>query len=199
MSKTSKGQVLVVDYEMRIRQTLRTALESDGYRVEESPSGEDALVKCRTAKFDLILLELDLPGISGLVTCQELVRRTYARVIILTARGATKVNGLNAGALDYVTKPFGMRELLARIRAVLRRDPIPVPVFKPLKLDEVEINFESRRVIVGQKSFPLTPKEFLSSLVPSPFSQPNNPVPGVVTSRLGRGAFKRPKALEGFY
>jgi two-component system KDP operon response regulator KdpE len=173
----SKGHVLVVDYDPQSRRVLRTTLEANGYEVEETTSGDGALEQCRTTKYDLILLELNLLGMSGFTTYKELRRSTDTRVVILTVRSSTedKVEALDAGVSDYVTKPFEMGELLARIRAVLRRTPLPVLGITHLKLDDVEIDFESRRIIAGQQPVHLTPKEFYLLLYLA--SHPNRTIP----------------------
>jgi two-component system KDP operon response regulator KdpE len=163
-ARTSKRRILVVDDDSQFRRVLRPTFEANGYEVEETPSGEGALEQCRTAKYDLILLDVNLPGMSGLNTCKELRGISDARVIMLTVRDASedKIEALDAGAHDYITKPFAMRELLARIRAILLRDSLPVPETTPLKFDRVEINFESRSVTVGGKRVGLTLRSLTS-------------------------------------
>jgi len=176
-ARSSKRRILVVDDDSQFRRVLRPTFEANGYEVEETPSGEGALEQCRTAKYDLILLDVNLPGISGLKTCQELRAVTNARVIMLTVRDASedKIEALGAGADDYITKPFAMRELLTRIRAILLRDTLPVAEITPLKLDGVEINFEARSVMVGGKRVVLTPKE--TDLLLYLAAHPNRTIP----------------------
>jgi two-component system KDP operon response regulator KdpE len=161
--KPNEGRVLVVDDDPQIRRVMRTTLEAKGYDVEEAGSGEQALDISREEKFDLIILDINLPGKSGVEVCREIRTLSVTPVIMLTVRdaGEDKIEALDAGAYDYITKPFAMGELLARIRAVLRRTPASgVSGVSHLKLDDVEINFESRRVIVAGKPVRLTSKEF---------------------------------------
>lgn len=161
--KPNEGRLLVVDDDPQIRRVMRTTLDARGYEVEEAGSGEQALDLARIGKFDLIILDFNLPGKSGVETCREMHLISGTPVVMLTVRDASedKIEALDAGACDYVTKPFAMGELLARIRAVLRRTPsLAVSGITRLKLDDVEINFESRRVIVAGKPVRLTSKEF---------------------------------------
>jgi two-component system KDP operon response regulator KdpE len=161
--KPNEGRVLVVDDDPQIRRVMRTTLDAKGYEVDEAGSGERAVELAGTEKYDLILLDVNLPGKTGVETCREIHTQSTTPIIMLTVRdaGEDKIEALDAGACDYVTKPFAMGELLARIRAVLRRTPsMAVSGITHLKLDDVEINFESRRVIVAGKPMRLTSKEF---------------------------------------
>jgi two-component system, OmpR family, KDP operon response regulator KdpE len=161
--KPNEGRALVVDDDAQIRRVMRTTLEAKGFEVDEAGSGERALELAGSEKYDLIILDINLPGKTGVETCREIHSTSATPIIMLTVRdaGEDKIEALDAGACDYVTKPFAMGELLARIRAVLRRTPSSgVTGVTYLKLDEVEINFESRRVIVGGKPNRLTSKEF---------------------------------------
>jgi two-component system, OmpR family, KDP operon response regulator KdpE len=158
MSTTS---ILVVDDEPQIRRVLRSTLSFRGYTISEATSGEEAVQMVGKQKPDLILLDVNLPGISGVETCREIRRFSHAPIIMLTVRNAErdKVVALDAGADDYVTKPFSIEELLARIRASLRRHPstesLPAFVSKELTVD-----FEGRRVTVSGEEVHLAPKEF---------------------------------------
>jgi two-component system, OmpR family, KDP operon response regulator KdpE len=161
--KPNEGRVLIVDDDPQIRRVMRTTLEAKGNEVHEAGSGEQALDLARAEKYDLIILDINLPGKSGVETCREIRTLSTTPIIMLTVRdaGEDKIEALDAGAFDYVTKPFAMGELLARIRAVLRRTPsLSVPGISHLKLDDVEVNFESRRVIVAGRPVRLTSKEF---------------------------------------
>jgi two-component system KDP operon response regulator KdpE len=161
--KPTEGRVLVVDDDPQIRRVMRTTLDAKGYKVDEAGSGEQALALVFSEKYDLIILDINLPGKTGVETCREIHSMSSSPVIMLTVReaGEDKIEALDAGACDYVTKPFAMGELLARIRAVLRRAPaLAISGVTHLKLDDVEINFESRRVIVSGKPARLTSKEF---------------------------------------
>ncbi len=159
----TEARILIVDDEPQIRRTLRATLVPQGYQVADARSGEDALEMLREEKPDLVLLDLNMPGMSGLETCRSIREHSDAAIIVLTVRDAEKdkVRALDAGADDYMTKPFGMPELLARIRAALRRLPVP-PDAEPqrLELDDLVIDFAARRVRLGGRERRLTPKEF---------------------------------------
>jgi two-component system KDP operon response regulator KdpE len=159
----NRARILVVDDDSQIRRVMRTTLEAQGYEVNEAASAERALEFLRLDKFDLILLDINLPGKTGIEGCKEIRTRTSVPVIMLTVRDAAadKIEALDAGAQDYVTKPFSMGELLARVRSVLRRTASPAnSQIKHLQLGDVEIDFEARRVIVSGKQARLTAKEF---------------------------------------
>lgn len=153
--------VLIVDDEPQIRRVMRTTLTSQGYAVLEARSGEEALEKLRSDHPGLILLDVNMPGISGLEVCREIRQSSDVPIIMLTVRNSErdKVQALDAGADDYVVKPFGAQELMARIRAALRRgaseEATPAYVSDDLKID-----FAKRTVAVEGKPVRLTPKEF---------------------------------------
>jgi two-component system, OmpR family, KDP operon response regulator KdpE len=153
--------VLVVDDEPQIRRVLRTTLSSQGYTVIEARTGEEALELIRGEHVDLILLDVNMPGRSGLETCREIRETSDVPIIMLTVRNSErdKVQALDAGADDYVVKPFGAEELMARMRAALRRatpaEALPAFVSTGLKID-----FENRTVVAGGEPVRLTPKEF---------------------------------------
>src|SRR6202049_12360 len=125
--KPNEGRVLIVDDDPQIRRVMRTTLEAKGNNVDEAGSGEQALELARSVKYDLILLDINLPGKSGIETCREIRVNASVPIIMLTVRDAAtdKIEALDAGAQDYVTKPFSMGELLARVRSVLRRTASP--------------------------------------------------------------------------
>jgi two-component system, OmpR family, KDP operon response regulator KdpE len=152
--------ILVVDDEPQIRRVMRTTLALHGYSVVEARSGEEALARSRDVRPDLILLDVNLPGMSGLETCREIRNTSDAPIIMLTVRNTErdKVQALDAGADDYVVKPFGVDELMARIRAALRRAP-PVEATPPFISDELKIDFEKRFVTLQGHPIRLTPKE----------------------------------------
>jgi two-component system KDP operon response regulator KdpE len=155
------SNILVVDDEPQIRRVLRSTLSSQGYVITDAKTGEEAVESVRKNKPDLVLLDVNMPGIGGIEACREIRRSSEAPIIMLTVRNAEKdkVLALDAGADDYVVKPFGIEELLARIRAALRRyapgDALPPFVSKELTLD-----FESRQLTVRGEEIHLTPKEF---------------------------------------
>ena len=143
---------------------MRTALTGQGYIVVDAKSGDEALAALRQERFDLILLDVNLPGLSGIETCGRIRADSEVGIIMLTVRNteADKIAALDAGADDYVTKPFSMPELLARVRANLRRIPMATendPV-EPLEFDGISIHLASRRVLVRGKEVRLTPKSF---------------------------------------
>jgi len=153
--------ILVVDDEPQIRRVMRTTLSNNGYTVTEARSGEEALEKIRSQSPDLILLDINMPSMGGLETCREIRNGSDVPVIMLTVRNTErdKVRALDAGADDYVVKPFGMEELLARIRAALRRASPGAPP-PPFVSPELQIDFERRKVTVRGQPVRVTPKEF---------------------------------------
>ena len=159
----SEGRILVVADESHIRRVMRTTLTSNGYEVSEAMNGDEALGLVRSSDYDLVLLDVNMPGKSGIETCREIrAMGSHPAIIMVTVRDseADKVEALDAGADGYITKPFGISELLARIRAVLRRT-VASPPFPAthLRLGAVEIDFEGRHVLVGDERVRLTPKE----------------------------------------
>lgn len=161
----SHGRVLVVDDDPQIRRVMRTTLFVQGFEVETARSGDEAISQLQTGKQDLVLLDMNMPGMSGLETCRKIRGITHdIAIIMLTVRDEEKdkIAALDAGADDYITKPFSMPELLARIRAALRRIPTTHDSMRPrvLKAGEVEIDLEIRRVLVRGTVVRLTPKEF---------------------------------------
>jgi two-component system, OmpR family, KDP operon response regulator KdpE len=157
----SSPTILVVDDEPQIRRVLRSTLSFRGYTISEVASGEEAVAVASKLKPDLILLDVNLPGMSGVETCREIRRSSDAPIIMLTVRSAErdKVIALDAGADDYITKPFGIEELLARIRASLRRHPSP-DALPPFVSRELSVDFEQRRVTAAGEEIHLAPKEF---------------------------------------
>src|SRR5215469_1776215 len=157
----NSARVLVVDDAPQVRRVLRATLTAEGYTVSEARDGRDALDLFSAELFDIVLLDVNMPGMDGLEACREIRRKSDVPIIMLTVRDAErdKVRALDAGADDYVVKPFGMEELLARIRAALRRtslhEKLPEFVSKQLNID-----FEARRVTARGKEVHLTPKEF---------------------------------------
>jgi two-component system KDP operon response regulator KdpE len=153
--------ILIVDDEPQIRRVMRTTLASHGYSVIEAKSGEEALDVIRNGHVDLIILDVNLPGRSGLETGREIRSSSDVPIIMLTVRNSErdKVQALDAGADDYVVKPFGVEELMARIRAALRR-AAPGDTIPAFASDELNIDFEKRVVTVKGNVVKLTPKEF---------------------------------------
>jgi len=158
----SAGRILVVDDEPQIRRVMRTTLAAHGYEVADARSGEQALEEIRAEKYDLVLLDVNMPGMGGVEACRAIRRDSEAAIIMLTVRNTEedKVEALDAGADDYVTKPFSTPELLARIRAALRRAPSSDSPPPRIILGKAEIDFESRQVRRPGRTLRLTPKEF---------------------------------------
>jgi two-component system KDP operon response regulator KdpE len=140
---------------------MRTTLTAAGYEVDDAKTGEAALEKLRDFRPDLVLLDINMPGMSGLETCRLMRSDPGVAIIMLTVRNseADKVEALDAGADDFVTKPFSMPELLARIRAALRRVPASQGTAGRLKTGRLVIDFTARTVCNGQGTSHLTPKE----------------------------------------
>ena len=155
------ANILVVDDEPQIRRVMRSTLSSHGYVISEAKSGEEALDSIRKERPDLVLLDVNMPGMGGIEACREIRRASDAPIIMLTVRNAErdKVAALDAGADDYVVKPFGIEELLARIRAALRRYA-PGDALPPFVSKDLTINFETRQVTVRGSEIHLTPKEY---------------------------------------
>jgi len=174
----SAGKILVIDDDPQIRRVMKVILSGERYTVLEARSGESALLKFREYLPDLVLLDLNMPGMGGLETCRSIRETSDVPIIIVTVRReeSEKVELLDAGADDYVTKPFGKREVLARIRAALRRAPSPATNSPaPFVSEDLEIDFETRKVRAGKNSVRLTPKEF--DLLRYLVSQRGKPVP----------------------
>jgi two-component system KDP operon response regulator KdpE len=152
----------VVDDEPQILRVIRASLPLRGYEVITASSGEEALNQVRKQVPDLIILDLVMPEMSGLDVCRRVREFSAVPIIVLSAKGSQsdKVTALDLGADDYVTKPFGMDELLARVRAVLRRLSVSESENRVLTVGDVTVDTDERRVVVAKKEVKLTPKEF---------------------------------------
>src|SRR5579862_8870881 len=162
MTVSQQCSVLVVDDEPSLRKVLRTSLSAGGFNVEEARSGEEALGVAQHRAFDLVLLDINMPGIGGVEACRRLRELSpRAGIVMITVRDLEddKVRALEAGADDYVTKPFRLRELTARLRAVLRRiQPQGNP--EKLRAGDLEIDFQRRILSRKGEGIHLSPKEF---------------------------------------
>lgn len=157
-------QILVVDDEVSLVKALRLSLQQEGFQVSEALDGQTALAKIEEGHFDLVILDLMLPGVDGLTVCREVRKRRRIPIIMLTAKGddLDKIVGLELGADDYVTKPFNMRELIARIRAVLRRveewNQADAP--EQIAVGELALYPGHRRAEMHGTHLDLTPREY---------------------------------------
>jgi two-component system KDP operon response regulator KdpE len=156
--------VLVVDDEFALRKALRTSLSAAGFTVEEARNGEEALGAIRQRGFDLVLLDINMPGVGGIEACREIRGiAPQTGIVMITVRDAEsdKVTALEAGADDYVTKPFRLRELVARLRAVLRRiHPEETPDMSVLKAGNLEIDLTRHLLRRNGELIHLSPREF---------------------------------------
>jgi two-component system KDP operon response regulator KdpE len=155
--------ILVVDDEPQIRRVMRMTLVAQGYEVSDARCGDDALELLRSEKYDLVLLDVNMPGISGMQTCKEIRAGSDLPIIMLTVRNSErdKIEALDSGADGYVAKPFSISELMARIRALLRRTGFPLgTAASHLHLGDVEIDFEARKIFTRKEELRLTVKEF---------------------------------------
>jgi two-component system KDP operon response regulator KdpE len=158
----NNSRILLVDDEVQLRRAIRTTLSALGFVVSDAESGETALELLRTERFDLVLLDINMPGVSGIETCRAIRARSEVSILMLTVRDRAedKIQALDAGADGYVTKPFDVNELLARIRATLRRAPTSaLAESRVLQLDDIEISFRERCVKARGNVTRLTPKE----------------------------------------
>jgi len=155
-------RILVVDDEPQITRVLRTSLSSQGYDIRVANNGETALEIMKDWTPDLVITDLSMPGMDGLALCQRLRVSSQIPILVLSVRGEerTKVQALDAGADDYITKPFGIEELLARVRASLRRAPPSAAESTALEIGDFRIDLGGHRVTVRRKEVHLTPKEF---------------------------------------
>lgn len=158
----SGPRILIVDDETQLRRSLRRSLEGHGYDVREAEDGTTALSAFETFKPDVLLLDLMLPDMSGVQVCRQLRGKYPTPIIVLSVIGdeRTKVEALDEGADDYLTKPFGMNELVARIRVALRRGSSDRQQQGQIALADLLIDLERRLVTVGGKEVHLTPTEY---------------------------------------
>ena len=158
-----KEKVLIVDDEKTLVKALKFSLEKEGFRVIEAYNGEEALQKVADEEPDLIILDLMLPGLDGFEVCRRIRKNNEVPIIMLTARGddIDKVLGLELGADDYMTKPFNPRELVARIKAILRRSSSREEgMRKHIQVGNLQIDLLQHRVRLDGKEIDLTTKEF---------------------------------------
>lgn len=159
---TEAKRILVVDDEPQITRVLRRTLSAQGYDVQTAGDGEEALEVFRQWNPNLVVTDLSMPIMGGLELCRRIRKVSQVPVIVLSVKGEerSKVEALDAGADDYITKPFGMEELLARVRVVLRRAPASVPEAQLLEIGDFIVDLEARRLTVRGTELHLTPKEY---------------------------------------
>lgn len=158
--------ILVVDDEPQLLRAMKASLPAAGYEVMTASDGEGALARIKQEMPDLIILDLVMPGLSGLEVCRQVRAFSNVPIIVLSAKGSEqdKVTALNIGADDYITKPFSLNELLARIHAVLRRlatlSSISASGTTVITVGDLTIDIDERKITVAEKEVKLTPKEF---------------------------------------
>lgn len=170
-------RILIVDDEPQIRRVMRTALAAAAYEVYEARTGEEALEVLREFNPNVLLLDMNMPGMGGMAACREIRARSEAAIIVLSVRDSEKdkIAALDAGADDYITKPFSVNELMARIRANLRRLPAQQEQAQPIVVSEdLTVDLSSRQVVARGQQVRLTPKEF--DLLQFLVSNPNKPI-----------------------
>jgi len=158
----SRPRILLVDDEPSLLATIAPLLRSQGYDVATATSGHAALDSVDRQLPQLVVLDLGLPDLDGVEVCRRLREGRSVPILVLSARGAEadKVAALDGGADDYVTKPFGAEELLARVRAALRRSTTSAPTAGPIARSDLAIDVDRRKVTRGKDEIKLTPKEF---------------------------------------
>jgi DNA-binding response OmpR family regulator len=167
-------RVLIIEDESRIREMVREYLENEGFQVDEAENGKIGLEKFKEEKYSIILLDVMLPGIDGWSVCREVRRISDIPVIMLTARGEEydKLFGFELGADDYVAKPFSPKELVARIKAVLKRGKISSldSAGANFEYKTLSVNLDARKMTLGGNIVEMTPKEFdlLSFFIKNP-------------------------------
>jgi two-component system, OmpR family, KDP operon response regulator KdpE len=158
----SKGNILVVDDETQITRVLKTTLSAKGYSIRTASDGVQALQEMRNWPPELIITDLRMPNMDGLQLCRKVRAQSRIPIIVLSVKGeeTIKVEALDAGADDYITKPFSVNELLARVRAALRRSSAPEEQPAIIDVGDFHIDIPCRKVEVRNKEVHLTPKEF---------------------------------------
>ena len=157
------SRILIVDDEVNIRKVVREYAEFEGYEVEEAGDGMEAVNICRNEDFDLIVMDVMMPKLDGYSACKEIKKTKSIPVIMLSARGEEydKLFGFEIGIDDYVVKPFSPKELIARIKAVIKRNSAPSqPNVSKYKFEGLEIDMAGREVYVNGKRVSMTPKEY---------------------------------------
>ncbi|MHA3119565.1 DNA-binding response regulator ResD [Bacillus velezensis] len=168
MDQTNETKILVVDDEARIRRLLRMYLERENYVIEEAENGDEAIKMGLASDYDLVLLDLMMPGTDGIEVCRQLREKKATPIIMLTAKGeeANRVQGFEAGTDDYIVKPFSPREVVLRVKALLRRASqtsyltANTPTKNVLVFSHLSIDHDAHRVTADGTEVSLTPKEY---------------------------------------
>jgi two-component system KDP operon response regulator KdpE len=164
MMPSPGGNILITDDDLDLRRVLRRTLDALGFEVAESCNGEEALHAIETRRFDAVLMDVNMPGIGGIEACRRIRKRDpRLQILMLTVRDreSDKVEALDAGADDFISKPFSIPELAARIRSAVRRSAVPAPGSDaPIVIGEIELDLMHRVVRRAGESLHLTPKEF---------------------------------------
>lgn len=159
----NQDTVLIVDDERSIRVSLRTILSTLGFSIVEASRGEEAIALVRTARFDAVLLDINMPGIGGIDVCRR-IRKLVQNlpILMLTVQGSEdrKIQALDAGADDYITKPFHLGELTARLRVAVRRNKPAVEADVPIQIGEIRLDPDRHTVTRNGRRVHMTPKEF---------------------------------------
>ncbi len=158
----TRSRILVVDDEPQILRVLRRGLEGHGFEVVTAPDASTALDIFKSSRVNLVITDLRMPEMDGVELCTRLRKLATVPILVLSVKGEelTKVEALDPGADDYMTKPFGMEELLARVRALSRRSSVPAAAGAPLEVGDFRVEPEQRRVTVRGRELHLTPKEY---------------------------------------
>ncbi|MCC2928668.1 DNA-binding response regulator ResD [Bacillus mojavensis] len=168
MDQTNETKILVVDDEARIRRLLKMYLERENYVIEEAENGDEAIAKGLETNYDLILLDLMMPGTDGIDVCRQIREKKATPIIMLTAKGeeANRVQGFESGTDDYIVKPFSPREVVLRVKALLRRASqnsyfnANTPTKNVLVFSHLSIDHDAHRVTADGTEVSLTPKEY---------------------------------------
>lgn len=168
MEQTKETKILVVDDEARIRRLLKMYLERENYKIEEAENGDEAIVKALGNDYDLILLDLMMPGTDGIEVCRQVRDKKATPIIMLTAKGeeANRVQGFEVGTDDYIVKPFSPREVVLRVKALLRRSSqtsylnTDTTAKNVLVFSHLSIDHDAHRVMADGTEVSLTPKEY---------------------------------------
>lgn len=168
MDQTNETKILVVDDEARIRRLLKMYLERENYVIEEAENGDEAIAKGLETNYDLILLDLMMPGTDGIEVCRQIREKKATPIIMLTAKGeeANRVQGFESGTDDYIVKPFSPREVVLRVKALLRRASLNsyfnanTPTKNVLVFSHLSIDHDAHRVTADGTEVSLTPKEY---------------------------------------